>query len=50
MVAVCLRGSSFNECGQLGAADEHMRFAGSGVEVNEFATVEIGEVACIGRP
>jgi hypothetical protein len=36
--------------GDLGAAYHHMWFAGAGIEIDEFATIEIGNVLSVWRP
>ena len=50
MVAVPLRFASVHEGDHLFAAHEDMRLAGAGIEIDELAAIDIGQVFAVGRP
>ena len=50
MVAVLLRAGAAGERSHLGAAHHHVRLAGAGIQIHQFAAIEIGQVLSVGRP
>jgi len=50
MIVIRFRSRGAGEGSQFGAADEDVRLAGRGVEIDEFAAIEIGEMFPVGRP
>jgi hypothetical protein len=50
VIPILLRGFADRECGNLGAAHEHMRFFRTGGNVDKLASVKVREMLAIRRP
>ena len=50
MIAVLLRDFPPAQCGDLGAAHQHVRLFRARIKIDQFAAIEVGEMLSVGRP